>query len=185
MIKTLIGLALILLELSITNDTFIPGQTLIIGLLPDFLGYTFLLLGQRELAYENDHFYKNIRASLWAGVVALMVYIMDLLGVTANGDFQSLLLQIFLLVMEALCLLRIVRGVRKVGADYDLDVKGKLYFIVWLAYVIVSVLSFVTSWMPGVRDFVAMVQIPLCFAFIALFFNFKTVYETIQPTNNS
>ncbi len=185
MIKTLIGLALILLELSITNETLIPGQTLIIGLLPDFLGYIFLLLGQRELAYENDYFYKNIRSSLWAGVVALMVYIMDLLGVTANGDFQSLFLQIFLLVMESVCLLRIVRGVRKVGLDYDLDVKGKLFFGVWLAFVITSVLSLVTSWIPGIRDIVGLVQVPLCFAFLALFFHFKTVYETIQSNSDS
>ena len=102
MIKMLIGLAFVGLELTLTTET------MTISLLPDFVGYILLLMGQRELAHENDYFYKNIKFCLWAGTVSLMIFIMDLISGSLTVNFQALLLQMLLLVMEPICLFRIV-----------------------------------------------------------------------------
>lgn len=175
MIKMLIGLAFIGLELTLTSES------MTISLLPDFIGYILLLLGQRELAHENDYFYKNIKFSLWAGTVSLMVFIMDLVSGSLTVNFQALLLQILLLVMEPICLFRIVRGVRQVGKDYDIDVKGNLLFIVWLVMTILSVAAFLFSGIPALGNALGLLLSICTFAFIALFFNFKLVYDEIRP----
>ena len=175
MIKMLIGLAFVGLELTLTTET------MSISLLPDFVGYILLLMGQRELAHENDYFYKNIKFCLWAGTVSLMVFIMDLIYGSLTVNFQVLLLQMLLLVMEPICLFRIVRGVRQVGKDYDIDVKGKLLFIVWLVMTLLNVASFFISGIPQLGNALGLLLSICTFAFIALFFNFKIVYDEIRP----
>lgn len=179
MIKMLIGLFFICLEMTIAIESDIFGM-MIIGLLPDFVGFGLLIWGLRELAHENDFFYKNMRFSLWCATVALMIYIMDLIGVTASGDFQPLLLQLLLMVLEPICLFRIVRGVRKVGKDYDIDVKGKLMLIVWIVMTVLSVPAMLFAGTELGSPFGLLHSI-CSFAYIALFFNFKCVYEEIRP----
>jgi len=182
MTKMLIGIALVCLEMTLTHQATIFGyeMTMIISILPDFVGYILLIWGQRELAHENDYFYKNIKFSLWCGTVALMIFIMDLLGITARGDFQSILLQMLLMVLEPICLFRIMRGVRQVEKDYETDLKGKLFFAVWLAMTILSVLGFFAAFIDGgLGNAVGLLLSILSFAYIALFFNFKMVYEEI------
>lgn len=174
MIKILIGLALITLELTLTVDTFI------ISLLPDFVGFLLLTFGLRELAHENDYFQKNIKFSFWCGAISLMIFVMDLIGSTASGNFQSLLMQMLMLVLEPICLYRIVRGVRQVEKDYEIDLKGKAFFIVWLAMTILSVAAFGLSWLPELGNILGLILSVLSFAYIALFFNFKCVYEEIR-----
>ena len=175
MIKMLIGLAFVGLELTLTTET------MSISLLPDFVGYILLLMGQRELAHENDYFYKNIKFCLWAGTVSLMIFIMDLISGSLTVNFQALLLQMLLLVMEPICLFRIVRGVRQVGKDYDIDVKGKLLFIVWLVMTVLNVASFFFSGIPQLGNAFGLLLSICTFAFIALFFNIKIVYDEIRP----
>ena len=108
-----------------------------------------------------------------------MVFIMDLIGTTARGDFQSILLQMLLMVLEPICLFRIVRGVRQVEKDYEVDLKGKLFFGVWLAMTIMSVVAFFASFFEGLGNIAGLILSILSFAYIALFFNFKLVYEEI------
>lgn len=181
MTQMLIGIALVCLEMTLTHQVTVFGYeiTMIISLLPDFVGYILLILGQRKLAHENDHFYKNIKFSLWCGTVALMVFIMDLIGTTARGDFQSILLQMLLMVLEPICLFRIVRGIRQVEKDYEVDLKGKILFGVWLAMTIMSVVAFFASFFEGLGNIAGLILSILSFAYIALFFNFKLVYEEI------
>ena len=182
MTKMLIGIALVCLEMTLTHQATIFGyeMTMIISILPDFVGYILLIWGQRELVHENDCFYKNIKFSLWCGTVALMIFIMDLIGITARGDFQSILLQMLLMVLEPICLFRIMRGVRQVEKDYETDLKGKLFFAVWLAMTILSVLGFFAAFIDGgLSSAIGLLLSILSFAYIALFFNFKMVYEEI------
>lgn len=175
MTKILIGLAFITLELTLTSDT------MIISLLPDFVGYIFLLLGQRELSHENDYFLKNIKFCLWAGVISLMVFIMGFLASSITVNFQSFLLQLALLVIEPICLLRIVKGVRQVGNDYGIDVKGKLLFIIWLVMTVLSVAIFFLNVATALGNLLGLIHTACSFAFIALFFNFKIIYDEIRP----
>ena len=184
--KILIGLALVCLELPISFETVILGYelTILVDLFPDVLGFILLIMGHRELAQENDHFYKNIRFSLWCATVAAMIFIMDLTGITAQGDFQPLLLRMLLIVLESICLFRIVRGVRQVEKDYDLNLKGKLFLGVWIAYTVATVLTFLlSSYQPG--DPLVLLQATLSFAYVALFFKFKNVYEEIRPVEEA
>ena len=174
MIKMLIGLAFIGLELTLASET------ITINLLPDFVGYILLLLGQRELSHENDHFFKNIKFCLWPGAVSLMVFVMDLFSGSLSMSIQSLLLQMLLLVLEPICLFRIVKGVRQVGTDYGIDVKGKLMFVLWLLMTVINIAIFFIG-TPTLANTLGLVLSVCTFAFIALFFNFKVLYEEVRP----
>ncbi len=175
MLKILIGLLLV------TLDVTMAWGNMIISLLPDFVGFVLLLMGQREIAFENEHFGKNVKFCLWCATVALMVFIMDLLGfsATVSGGIQALLLQLLLQVLEAVCLFRIVRGVQAADREYDLDAKSKLFFIIWLALTAVSSLSLLLGWIELLGKILGLVQAGLAFAFVILFFNFKCAYEEL------
>lgn len=180
--KILIGLVLVCLELPISFETVILGYdlTILIDLFPDVLGFILLIMGHRDLAQENDYFYKNIKFSLWCATVAAMIFIFDLTGTTARGDFQSPLMRMLLIVLESICLFRIVRGVRQVEKDYEINLKGKLFLGVWIVYTAATALTFAFStYQPG--DPLVLLQAASSFAYVALFFNFKTVYEEIRP----
>lgn len=182
MTKILIGLALVCLEMPLSFETVILGNdiTILVDLFPDVLGFILLLFGHRDLAQENDYFYKNIKFSLWCATVAAMIFIMDLLGMTARGNFQPLLMRMLLLVLESICLFRIVRGVRQVEKDYEINIKGKLFLGVWIAYTVITALTFLfSSYTPG--DPLVLLQATASFAYVALFFKFRSVYEEIRP----
>lgn len=200
MMKMLIGLAMVCLDMPLSFTTTIFGYdvNILIDLFPDVIGFILLLLGQREIGYENDFFYKNIKFSLWCATVAAMTFIMDLVGVTAGGiatimemmgvteagvasgnGFQALLLHLLQVILEPICLFRVLRGVRQVGKDYDVDVKGKLLLAVWIGYTVVTLLTFITfaNYQPGHP--LVLVQSALSFAYVAIFFRFKGIYEEV------
>ena len=201
MMKMLIGLALVCLDMPLSFMATILGNdiNILIDLFPDVVGFILLLLGQREIGYENDFFYKNIKFSLWCATVAAMIFLMDLLGITASGvatimelmgvtdsgitsgnGFQALLLQLLLTVLESVCLLRILRGVRQVGKDYGIDVKGKIFLVIWIGYTVVTLLSFITFANYQQGHPLILVQAALSFAYVAVFFRFKGIYEEVR-----
>ena len=200
MMKMVIGLAVVCLDMPLSFMATILGYeiNILIDLFPDVLGFILLLLGSRELSYENDFFYKNIKFSLWCATVAAMIFIMDLVGVTASGvaailqllgvenngvtsgnGIQALLLQLLLVVLEPICLFRIVRAVRQVGKDYQVDVKGKLFLVVWIGYTVVTFLCFITFANYQQGHPLILVQSALSFAYTAIFFRFKGIYEEV------
>ena len=65
MMKMVIGLAVVCLDMPLSFMATILGYeiNILIDLFPDVLGFILLLLGSRELSYENDFFYKNIKFS--------------------------------------------------------------------------------------------------------------------------
>ena len=174
MVKMLIGLFFITMELTIARGN------MIIGLLPDFVGYFLLMMGLREIAHENDFFYKNIRFSFWVGAMSLMAYVMDLIGATMLGQYQSLLMQLVLVVLEPICLLRVVRGVRQVEKDYEIDAKGKWMLAVWVVMTVLSVFALIVSGVPEISDLVGLILSFVSLGFVALFFNFRAVYTELM-----
>ena len=183
MMKILIGLVLVCLDLPLVFETTIMGSDLIIlvDMFPDVAGFILMIFGHRELSYENDFFYKNIKFSLWCATVAAMIFVMDLVGITASTQgIQAMLMKLLLAVLEPICLFRIVRGIRQVGKDYGVNVKGKLMLWVWIGYTVITTASiFLATYEPG--DPLVLLQAALSFAYVALFYRFRNLYEEIRP----
>ena len=89
-------------------------------------------------------------------------------------------MKLLLAVLEPICLFRIVRGIRQVGKDYGVNVKGKLMLWVWIGYTVITTASiFLATYEPG--DPLVLLQAALSFAYVGLFYRFRNLYEEIRP----
>lgn len=183
MTKILIGLYLVTLVLPI------PVGEMAIDILPDFAGFFLIMFGLREIGQENDFFQKNIRFTFWVGVMSAMVFVMDIVSMVTTHfmgnavaaiNFQSLLMQLVVMVLEPICLLRIVRGIRQVEKDYEVDAKGKIMFILWVLMTLLSVIAFCFSGVPELGNGVHLILSFVSIGFAAMFYNFKAVYTELM-----
>lgn len=183
MTKILIGLYLVTLVLPI------PIGEMAIDILPDFAGFFLIMFGLREIGHENDFFHKNIRFTFWVGVMSAMVFVMDIVSMVTTHflgsavaaiNFQSLLMQLVVMVLEPICLLRIVRGVRQVEKDYEIDAKGKVMFILWVLMTLLSVAAFCFSGVPELGNAVGLILSFVSIGFAAMFYHFKSVYTELM-----
>ena len=86
MSKIFVGLLLVFLDI---NFTF---NTTTIGLLPDFIGYFILIGGLAEMAAVNSHFGKARPFAIAMAIYTLILYILDLIGLSAALGYAATIL---------------------------------------------------------------------------------------------
>lgn len=172
MTKMLLGIALITLELTITVN-----EIYLIGILPDFLGYLLLVFGMKEVSNQTDYYASNRKFTFWIGVFSLMVYIMNLIGYTASGAFEPLLMQLLIVILEPISLYRIIKGIRQMEKDYELNMWGTALFVVWLLMTVFSVLTFVLGIITDLGNIFNLLLTTASLVFIGLFFRATHVYN--------
>ena len=172
MSKMLLGIALVVLELTIPIK-----EVFLIGLFPDFIGYLLLVFGMKEVSNQTDYYVKNRRFTFWIGVFSLMVYIMNAVGYTARGAFEPLLMQLVVVILQPICLFRIVSGIRQMEQDYELKLCSTGLFIVWACMSILSVLTFVLSFFTNLSDLLNLLLTTASLVFLGLFFWTTHVYN--------
>lgn len=172
MSKMLLGIALVVLELTIPIK-----EVYLIGLFPDFIGYLLLVFGMKEVSNQTDYYVKNRRFTFWIGVFSLMIYIMNAVGYTARGAFEPLLMQLVVVILQPICLFRIVRGIRQMEQDYDLKLCSTALFITWGCMSILSVLTFVLGFFTNLGELLELLLTTASLIFVGLFFWTTRVYN--------
>lgn len=173
MTKILFGLILLSLELTITIQ-----NTFIVGLLPDFLGYLLLVFGMREVSYgQTDYYANNRKFTFWIGVFSLMVYVMNLIGISSTGSYEALLMQMLVVILEPICLYRLVKGIKTMEQDFELPLNAKALFVLWLLMTILSVLTFGLSMFPELFSILNIALTVVSLAFVGVFYKTKRVYD--------
>ena len=113
-----------------------------IGLLPDFIGYIFILRGLNELAGFSSCFVKVMPHVKVMAVYAAVIYAMSLFGVYIDASL-GLLLGFVTMLLALFISYNIVMGVKDIEADSGQSLNSGQLYSAWRLLAIFQVLTFV------------------------------------------
>ena len=159
--KLFIGLLLTMLDFY----TNVGDAT--IGMLPDFIGFLFLYKGLQEMAKESEYFQKVINWALGMAIFSGVLYVMDLLALSAQLAFVSWLLSVAGLGVFCWMLLQIVCGIREIELFKSVDLKSHRMKTLWQVWIGVAAIAELCSWIPavGMVGAIANILVSVCFLF--------------------
>ncbi|NLU23575.1 MAG: hypothetical protein GXW99_02410 [Clostridiales bacterium] len=136
--KIFLGILLILLDFHLE---FSMGH---LGLLPDFVGYYFLLHGLRELSTEGIFFKRAIPVARGVGIYSAVLWVLDLFGFATSGHWLYIFCDMVAIFLALYTTRLVVEGIGELekGRVSDLHYRGLK--IDWYIMAVFQTLSF--SW---------------------------------------
>lgn len=165
--KIFIGLLLVFLDFNLDLGTSR------IGLIPDFLGYISILQGLKEMENKSVNFLKVIPVTKLALILSIVIYILDLAGLSLNPD-NRILPVAFGIVMTIISLYisyYIVQGVLDLQQRTGFDLNGNKLYAAWKLVAVFSVLAYPLFFIPGLN----IISIILTFVFYIYFLYYLNV----------
>jgi hypothetical protein len=151
-----------------------------IGLIPDFVGYMFMLAGLRELANRGERF---VRLQPFAtGMIAFtgVLYAMDLLGITASlGAAVAFVLGLASTLLSLYISYGIVMGVRDMERQTGAFLNAERLLMVWRVYAVLSLIIYILLFLPMLAIFCIVAGLVAGIVFLVSFHNTKKLYERI------
>lgn len=111
-----------------------------IGLLPDFIGFIFIVNGVKELSDESEFFIKVNPYARNMTYFTLVLYILNLLGL--KFGYAMTILQFIASVLGLYVSYLCIRGIRDMEDLHGWDLQGKSLYLSWQ---VLSVLFIITS----------------------------------------
>ena len=170
-----IGFFLIFLDLNLTFDTSV------LGLLPDFVGYLFLLRGLKELEARSTRFVQIRPFVIGMVIYSAVIYVLDLLGISVQLDWLGLLIGIVGTVVSLYISYVIIQGVREMETGYGVDLNGQQLESLWKIMAIVQMLVYVGAFLPILLMLFAIVGVVLSILFLIAWNHARKRYEALPP----
>ncbi|MGM9649480.1 MAG: hypothetical protein ACI3XY_05870 [Butyricicoccaceae bacterium] len=170
-----IGFFLIFLDLNLTFDTSV------LGLLPDFVGYLFLLRGLKELEGSSTRFVQIRPFVIGMVIYSAVIYVLDLLGISVQLDWLGLLIGIVGTVVSLYISYVVIQGVREMETGYGVDLNGQQLESLWKIMAIVQMLVYVGAFLPILLILFAIVGVVLSILFLIAWNHARKQYEALPP----
>lgn len=162
-----------------------------IGLIPDFLGYIFLLKGIDELSRETTYFVKYRTYAILLTVYSVIEYVADITGVhisSVTGDMVgseewllASVIGVAVMIMHLILVKGIVNGVSELEKKYNTDFQSLSLISVWNVTMWLHIISYVASiFIPEMLELIFVLVIAQFVAHIVFLVKFnvsKNLYE--------
>lgn len=103
-----------------------------IGLIPDFLGYIFILNGLSEMAVFSDRFSKISPYVKGLVVFSIILYVMDLFGISVTlGVTVSFVLELLSSILVLFISYHIIMGIKDVETTKMQNLNGRQLYSAW------------------------------------------------------
>lgn len=169
------GLLFIMLDFNLNI-----GETIHIGLIPDFIGYIILVKGLKELQSESENFRNLIPFANKAKVFAIIVYVYDI--VPKSGlDIVTLALGLAMLFCNAYVSYNLIAGVKDLEIMYNCDMFSSKLMLYWKIGIICNLIGSVG--IPAFGIFVIgaiIIGFIINIVFLVTFSNAKDRYFTYR-----
>lgn len=130
-----IGYILIFLDLKIGNYN--------IDLLPNFIGYIYMINGLRELESESSNFQKAQPFVIGMSIYTGIRYTMDLFGISTNLGWFSEILAIVSMAITYYILYTIIVGVQDIERTRSVDFNSAKLKSTWIPMVFLRVVTYI------------------------------------------
>jgi 4-hydroxybenzoate polyprenyltransferase len=117
-----------------------------IGLIPDFIGYVYMLMGIKELEGFSKRFLKIAPLTKGMAVYCGLWYTMNLFGVSAAFSHPvTIALEIASTAMSLYISYHIVKGIQDIEDSLDKNLYSHQLYSTWKAIVVVSILAYLMA----------------------------------------
>ena len=168
------GLLLVYLDIHITF-----ADTVVIGLLPDFVGYMLIMQGCDSLLEQGPHFFRGKAVAFAMVIYSVIDYVMDLLNLSGAYSLFQILWGLAGLVGALAVSWQLFRGVQALEKTCGKDLQGEKLHGFWLVMAVFDVLAWLCAWIPVVNTVAALAMLAVSICFIVLFYQAKKLWE--QP----
>lgn len=172
--KILAGLLFILIDFNIT------GGTSSIDILPDFVGYIFMIYGLRTLIDKSSHFKKAHSFSIGMAIYMGIMFLSDVAGITYQLGYLAFLLSLITLVISLLITYRIVMGVIEMESYRNLDLRGASLKACWNVMVVFRIGSYLLFFIPLINIIMIIGSFVTAIVFVVYFNNTRNAYAQFE-----
>ena len=136
-----------------------------IGLIPDFIGYIVMVNGLTEMSAENPAFLKVKPYARGMAVYTGILYVMDLLGISAELGAITYLLAITSTAVSLYISYYIVIGIKELEDQYGADLNGDNLISTWKLLAIFNIVVYLSLLLPmlAVICIIVTVIVGICF----------------------
>lgn len=161
-------------------DYDIKVGSMVIGLLPDFLGFFLMMKGLQQLAGENRFFGRGQHMAFGLMIPAVILYAADLLdpGVMARVVLYGV--QLVVLVVQLVLIRVIITGLLHLERDRNVQLKGSFLKSIWSILIVICPLCALVYWIPMVGDICYFASAVVSLLFLAAFWDSrKAFYKSV------
>jgi len=175
MSNLLYGFIFILFEFSF-DISFIT-----IGVIPDFVGYLFILNGIDQLKEYSDKFMKVRPYAKGMFIYSIVLYIFDLLGISRILPLIWLIPIILAMVISSYIIYALVNAIKDVESKVECSFGSSKLMLLWVILTVLKIVGPVISILPlaGVFAFaLAVINTAVSFLFAFFFLDTKTRFDS-------
>lgn len=170
--KLLLGLVFVTLDLDLTSES-----GMVIGLLPDAIGYILMLLGMKEMRLFSHVFSKGTAWALGAIVASGSMYVFRLMGGAGSINMTTLLMELAELILRSLVVFFVTKGVRDMEEEINVEMRGKILHWLWLGMTVITTVAYLCVWIPVVSSIAALASGLLAICYLVLFYLAKCSFD--------
>lgn len=173
-----VGLLLISLDFNLTFDQ------LIIGLIPDFVGYFILHKGLLELTALEE----SIQLERCKPIATKMIYFtailygLDFFGITPSLGVVERVLGLISLFVYLWILYQIIQGILVIQEKYRTDMNGERLLTLWKIIVVLDVIVIVLNMFPYLAIFIAFFNIAVTIYLLVLINQTAHIYDCLNQS---
>lgn len=167
-----LGMFICFLKLNLTSGSFR------ITILPDFLGYLFILRGIKSLEKESTHLVK-IKPYVIGMIICMFIYFIGecLMFTNELNAVISTVLSIGRSIMELYITYRIIQGISDIEEQHQFDLEVEKLFSIWKIRVGLMVVVYIMSLLSGGGGIALIVWFIVEFYFLIVFYRTHSLYN--------
>lgn len=147
-----------------------------IGLIPDFVGYIFMINGLNELTHKSMRFSKIRPFAVGMAIYTGVLYAFDLLAVSVNLGGLSLLLGLASTIISLYISYNIVMGVKDIEVAYSQRLNGDHLLTMWKVVAVLSLAIYLLFFIPALGILCVIGNIVVAIFFLVAFNRTKNLY---------
>lgn len=140
-----IGLMFVFLDFNLTLGNCV------IGLIPDFIGYFFIVKGLKELERRSMHFSSVTPAANGMMIYSLVLYLLDFSTLSAGLGIWVTVLGMIAVTGGLYVSYYVVLGVRDLEKESGCNLEGDALFSRWKLMAVMNLAAVVLLWVPGIN----------------------------------
>lgn len=148
-----------------------------IGLLPDFVGYIFMVKGLAQLAAESAYFEKVRTFAAGMAVYTGILYALDLLGISVELGWITVILGTIALVISLYISYVIILGIEEIEQRRAADLYSRRLRSTWNVMAVTQILSYAALFAPALALICIIVSCICSIAYLVAFYQTKKAYE--------
>lgn len=169
-----IGFLLVFLNLS-----FNIGDC-IIGIVPNFIGYIFILKGIDEFKNDNQFIYKMRNFAIGMIIYTSIIYALDLFTISVKLGLLGNTLKLVSTIVCYYILYNIIKGIREIESLHNIDIQGETLRSKWDIMVFSQIASVVFVSIPIILIVLIIISLITAIMFFVAFNTTTKLYEQFQ-----